>query len=117
MPLAGASGRKEPAQPAPASGDAETFARTYYDYLPDDTDRAYALLSSDYRARTSDAEYDGFWRTVSAVQVRGTRAVDDTTVDVELTYTTDDGGTEDETRRLWLTESGGRLVIADDTAL
>ena len=49
--------------------------------------------------------------------VRDTRVVDDTTVDVDITYTGSDGATEDETRRLYLEPAGDGWVIADDEAV
>ncbi len=42
--------------------------------------------------------------------------VDDSTVDVALTYVTADGR-EQETRRLYLTEADGGWAIADDEAV
>lgn len=108
----------------PETGDAEpdgggttadptVFAETYYGYLPDDTGSAYELLSSDYQAGVPRADYEAFWDTVESVEVSGVEVVDDTTVDVSLTYVTA-GGSEPETRRLYLAEDGGGLVIVDD---
>ena len=95
------------------TGDPSAFAETYYGYLPDDTGSAYQLLSPDYRAQMSQADYEAFWNTVESVQVDGVEVVDDTTVDVSLTYVTANGS-EPETRRLYLAESGDGLVIVDD---
>ena len=92
------------------------FAETYYGYLPDDTGSAYQLLSRDYQAQTSQEDYEAFWNTIESVRVSGVEAVDDTTVDVSLTYVTADGS-EPETRRLYLAESGDGWVIVNDEAV
>ncbi len=118
----------EPAQPtesptetatvAPAAGSSKAFAQEYYGLLPDDTRSAYDLLSPDYRAGLSYGEYDGFWSTIDGVEVRGASPVEGgTAVDVELTYTTSDGGTEDETRRLVLEQTAEGYLIAADAAV
>ena len=94
------------------TGDPTAFAQTYYGYLPDDPGSAYQLLSPDYRAQTSQADYEAFWSTVESVQVGGLEVVDDTTVDVSLTYVTANG-TEPETRRLYLaTSADGYVIVA-----
>ncbi len=100
---------------APAAGDVEAFGERYYGLLPDDTSSAYALLSPSYG--TTFGQYDGFWRTISDVSVRGVTAVDDSTVDVDLTYTSSDGTREDETRRLFLEATDDGYLIASDAAV
>ncbi|MCW2815457.1 MAG: Serine/threonine protein kinase [Nocardioides sp.] len=101
---------------APVAGDPAEFASGYYSLLPGDTASAYSLLSPDYQARTSQSSYAGFWNTVEGVTVRGTEVVNETTVDVLLTYSTANGS-EDETRRLYLEPAGDGWVIADDEAV
>ncbi len=107
----------EPPSPAgaPPSGSVEEFGGLYYGYLPTDTASAYALLAPSYGSTYQS--YQGFWRTISAVTVRDVTAVDETTVDVALTYTTTDGGTEDETRRLFLEQTDDGYLIVDDAAV
>jgi eukaryotic-like serine/threonine-protein kinase len=105
----------EPAEQDPPAGDVEAFGESYYALLPEDVESAYALLSSSYGS--SLADYQAFWRTISAVAVRDVTAVDDTTVDVDLTYTSTDGAVEDETRRLFLEQTDEGLRIADDAAV
>ena len=97
------------------SGDVEAFGTTYYGLLPDDTASAYELLSPSYGS--SYGAYDGFWRTISALEVRGVSAVDATTVDVDITYVDNDGGRQDETRRLFLEPTDDGYVIVDDAAV
>ncbi len=106
----------EPDDGDTTSEDPTAFAETYYAYLPDDPRSAYRLLSDDYRARVSRGDYEGFWNTVEDVEVGGVEMVDDSTVDVALTYVTANGR-EQETRRLYLTEADGGWVIADDEAV
>ncbi len=97
---------------APSAGDVEAFGELYYGLLPGDTESAYALLSPSYG--TSFEQYDGFWRTIGDVSVRGVTAVDDSTVDVDLTYTDSDGTSQDETRRLFLEATDeGYLIVSD----
>ncbi len=100
----------------PASpGDVEAFGARYYSLLPENTDAAYALLSPSYGS--SFGSYNGFWRTIAAVDVRGVTAVDETTVDVAITYTGRDGSTEDETRRLFLQPTEDGYAIVSDSAV
>ena len=101
---------------APQEGGAEpaAFVEDYYGHLPDDTETAWALLSKDMQDEVGGYDsYAGFWRTISAVQVEGTKPVDASTVDVELTYTSD-RGTEKETRRISLQPDGDSFVIVAD---
>jgi hypothetical protein len=55
------------------------------------------------------SRYQGFWRSIDSVQV-GTTSQQGDVVAVELTYNGDDT----ETRRLEVTRSDGRWVIAED---
>ena len=94
--------------------DPAAFVEDYYGHLPDDTETAWALLSKDMQDEVGGYDsYAGFWRTISAVQVEGTKPVDASTVDVELTYTSD-RGTEKETRRISLQPDGDSFVIVAD---
>ena len=105
-------------EPPPDAGDAGAFAEQYYGYLPDDTESAYDLLAPKYQDRTSYADYEGFWRTISAVEVDGTTPVEgQSAIDVTLTYTDSDGGTEGETRRLFLEQTDDGYLVADDQVL
>jgi hypothetical protein len=98
-------------EPVAPTGDVEEFGQTYYGLLPGDTASAYALLSPSYGS--SLADYQAFWSTIDGVTVRDVRAVDATTVDVDLTYLTD-GGEQDETRRLYLEQTDDGLLIVGD---
>ena len=105
-----------PSRSAPA-GDAAAFASSYYAQLPGNPEAAYEQLSPSYQQSTSFESYAGFWRTIDAVSVGSTSVADDgTTVDVELTYTTD-GSSQTETRRLFLDPAGNGFVIGDDEAV
>ncbi|VXC44907.1 serine/threonine-protein kinase [Nocardioides sp. AX2bis] len=106
----------ESTEPEP-TGDAAAFATSYYAQLPDNLEAAYSQLSPSYRSSTSFESYAGFWRTVDAVSVGSTTVADDgTTVDVQVTYTTD-GSSQTETRRLYLDPAGDGFVIGDDEAV
>lgn len=126
-PTTSAPPEPEPSSPSPSepesespsapTGDAAAFATSYYSQLPDNLEAAYAQLSPSYRQSTSFQSYAGFWRTIDDVSVGSTTVADDgTTVDVQVTYTTD-GGSQTETRRLYLDPAGDGFVIGDDEAV
>jgi hypothetical protein len=93
------------------------FVEYYYDFLPDDTDTAWSLLSPEAQQAIGSGSFRGFWATVDAVQVDATRPDGPDGVVVTLTYTTD-RGTEQETRRLHVGRAGGGyLITADDGAI
>jgi serine/threonine protein kinase len=109
----------KPKKNDPPNGDAslravEDFGQRYYALLPGDTEAAYELLSPSYGS--SFESYDAFWRTISGVEVRDVAAVDETTVDVSITYVKN-GSREDETRRLYLEQEGNSFVIVRDEAV
>ncbi len=106
-----------PAEPAPApagTGSKTKFVEGYYGVLPSDTETAWSLLSPDYQANAGSYEkYRGFWQTIDAVSVDDTEPAGPDAVDVTLTYT-DDGGTEQEVRRIYVERSGDGYLITDD---
>jgi hypothetical protein len=96
------------------SSDPVQFVEDYYSHLPDDTRTAWALLSPGMQDTVGGyGSYTGFWRTVEAVRVDTTTAVDQGVVDVRLTYTTS-RGIESETRRLRLVDGADGLQIDGD---
>ncbi|WP_296603776.1 serine/threonine-protein kinase [Nocardioides sp.] len=105
-----------PSEPAPVSGtDAEQFVRGYYAALPEDTQAGWDSLSPAFQDRIgSYGDYDGFWSTVSSVEVGETTAAGRDAVDVALTYTNQDGQVDEEVRRLFLTRDGDRYLVDDD---
>ncbi len=103
----------ETASPS-AAGSAEEFASTYYGYLPDDTSTGWRSLAPSLRASIGRGSYDGFWSTISAVEVEGVEEVEPGVVDVSLVYTNNDGTAEDEVHRLFLEPAGDGYLIVDD---
>ncbi|MEV7398228.1 protein kinase [Aeromicrobium sp. NPDC092404] len=96
------------------SSDPAQFVEDYYSLLPGDTKTAWALLSPGMQDTVGGyGSYAGFWRTVEAVRVDETTAVEEGVVDVRLTYTTS-RGVESETRRLRLVDGGKGLQIDGD---
>ena len=55
--------------------------------------------------------------SVGSVDTVSTGTVAGGAVEVSLTYTRQDGGTEDEVRRIAVEESGDGYVIAEDEAI
>ena len=99
--------------PAPA-GSAEQFASTYYGYLPSDTNAGWQSLSPSFQSSIGRGSYDGFWSTISAVEVTGSEEVEPGVVDVSLIYTKADGTTVGEVHRLYLEQAGDVYLIVDD---
>jgi hypothetical protein len=95
----------------------EQFVTDYYALLPDDTRRAWELLSEEMQSEVgSYGSYQGFWRTVEAVTVDDTAAESEDTVSVDLTYTTSDG-TQSETRVITVEDTGdGPQITGDQVA-
>lgn len=97
-----------------AASSPEQFVVDYYSLLPDDTEAAWPLLGPAVQAEIGSYEdYDGFWRTIDAVEVTGTETEGEQTVLVTLSYTSG-GGSESEQRRLGLERDGDGWVIATD---
>lgn len=97
------------ADPADAGGQA-AFVEDYYAGLPGDTESGYERLAPSYRSQTSFQSYDGFWSTIDDVAVQGTAPAGPAAVDVTLVY----DGSQQETRRITLEESGESWLIVDD---
>jgi serine/threonine protein kinase len=95
------------------TGDPATLVAEYYSYLPDDTETSWQMLSPQLQNEVGRGSYEGFWASVSDVRVDDVTAARDGAVLVTLTYTTS-RGTEQETRRLIVSEAGGSLLISGD---
>jgi serine/threonine protein kinase len=105
-----------PSEEAPSddADSAEQFVADYYALLPDDTSSAWELLSADMQAEVGSLDdYEAFWATVDSVSVNDTTSAEPNSVDVALTYVTDEGS-EDETRRLDLQDQGDGFLIVGD---
>jgi hypothetical protein len=98
-----------------AGGSAQQFVRSYYAALPSDTRTAWAALSPGFQDRIGGyGSYQGFWSTISRVSTDRTRPAGRRAVDVSLTYTRNDGGTESEVRRLFLERHGSGYLVTGD---
>jgi hypothetical protein len=71
------------------------------------------MLSPQLQNEVGRGSYEGFWASVSDVRVDDVTAAGDGAVLVTLTYSTS-RGTEQETRRLIVSEAGGSLLISGD---
>ena len=101
--------------PAPGAKSPRGFVSGYYAALPDDTESAWARLTSGFQSEVgSYDDYEGFWSTIRDVSVDGTEPAGRRAVDVTLTYTDSDGGTEREVRRIFLERSSGEMLISGD---
>jgi serine/threonine protein kinase len=111
----GGSGTSSGSDPSGASPDAEQFVGDYYAALPEDTRSGWSSLTPGFQDEIgSYGDYQGFWRTISSVEVTDTRSAGDNAVDVDLTYTKSDGSSEDEARRIYLEPSGDDYLISGD---
>ncbi len=96
-------------------GSAQQFVRSYYSALPSDTRSSWSALSPGFQDKIGGyGNYRGFWSTISDVSTGRTRPVGGNAVDVSLTYTRNDGGTESEVRRLFLERHGSGYLITGD---
>lgn len=101
--------------PAPGAKSPQGFVSDYYAALPDDTESAWSRLTSGFQSEIgSYDDYQGFWSTIRDVSVDSTDPAGRRAVDVTLTYTDSDGGTEREVRRIFLERSSGEMLISGD---
>ena len=99
----------EPTQGA-SGGEAVGLVEDYYAVLPGDRDAGWATLSPSLQQQIGRDSYDGFWSTISTVDIVAIQDVGGGSVDVTLTY---DGGSR-ETRRIDVGRVGGELRIVGD---
>ena len=94
----------------------ETFVRDYYAAAPGGSDEAWAMLGPGEKEQGRGA-YDGFWRTISSVDVTSAQARPGSkTVDVTLVYRTTGGGTSTERKVEELVSDGdGGYLLQSDT--
>jgi serine/threonine protein kinase len=104
-----------PRESSVSGSDAETFVSSYYAALPADTQAGWSSLSPAFQEEIgSYASYRGFWQSLADVEVTGAQPAGSGAVDVSLTYTRSDGGSEDEVRRIFVEQSGDGFVITGD---
>ena len=105
----------DPSESAAPSGTPAQFAERYYGVLPDGTEAGWSMLTPGFQRQIGGYDdYRGFWSTIDSVSVDETAPAGPDAVDVTLTYTSGDGGTEQEVRRLHLERGGDGYRIADD---
>jgi serine/threonine protein kinase len=97
-----------------AAGSPEAFVEDYYAVLPDDTETGWSMLTPGFQSEVgSYGDYEGFWSTIDSVTVEDVQAAGPDAVDTTLVYTTD-GSSEQEVRRIELTETDGSYLISGD---
>ncbi|SEQ39351.1 serine/threonine-protein kinase [Microlunatus flavus] len=107
--------------PTPTEGSGEPTARElsaaitrYYGLVPDDTDEAWGLMTSDYQRTKSGGRqaYERFWGQVDDVKVSKVKADPPSRVEATLTY--DRGGSVSVERTTFrMVRDDGILKIAD----
>ena len=97
----------------PTAQELADAVTTYYGLVPDDTDRAWDLLTAAYQRSPSGgrSSYDAFWRQVQSVKISNVDATPPSRVDATLTYRRS-GGTSVERTEFHLVRDGGVLKIA-----
>jgi eukaryotic-like serine/threonine-protein kinase len=110
----GATNTPEAGSDVNSASSREDFVADYYAVLPDDTETGWSLLTPGFQREVgSFAEYDGFWSTIDSVTVEDVKAVGPDAVATTLVYTTD-GSSEQEVRRIELTETDDGYLISGD---
>jgi len=110
----GASNTPDAGSNANAAGSPEAFVEDYYAALPDDTETGWSQLTPGFQREVgSYGDYQGFWSTIDSVTVEDVQAAGPDAVDTTLVYTTD-GSSEQEVRRIELTETDGGYLISGD---
>lgn len=104
---------------SPTAAELTRAISSYYALLPQDTDRAWPLMTTGYQLNHAGgrASYERFWNLFSNVTTSNVRVVAPSTVEAMLTYTTTSGGTIRELTSYGLVEDGGILKIASSRVL
>ncbi len=114
----GASVGPAPTSVAPIDGHAAMVAavRDYYGIVPGNPAAGWARLGPEQqRSSGGYTAYQGFWSTISAVQVTGATAVDDDTVRATLVFFPQGRAPVRETHDLGMVQgSGGAWLINSD---
>jgi eukaryotic-like serine/threonine-protein kinase len=86
----------------------------YYAVLPDDTETGWSMLSPGFQSEVGRGSYDGFWSTIDSVSVEDAQPAGPDAVDTTLVYQKNDGTSDQEVRRIELTETDGSYLISGD---
>ena len=118
------SGSPSPSPSSSASGtptaaELEDAVTTYYGLVPDDTDAAWPLLTSNYQRTTSGGRqsYDRFWGQVESVKIGNVDATPPSRVDATITYRRSSGTAVERTQFRLVREDDGTLKIDGSTVL
>jgi serine/threonine protein kinase len=97
-----------------ASNDLGMFITNYYALLPGHLNQAWALLGAQYRVKVGGfGAFQGFYQTISSVQVPSVRIDGPHTATATLVFTRDDGTTSVERWQFDVAMDGMSLVIQD----
>ncbi|WP_246281767.1 serine/threonine-protein kinase [Fodinicola acaciae] len=96
-----------------ASGLLESVVTRYYGLVPDDLDRAWAMLGPRLQAQGRKA-YDNFWQRVNDVRIVTPPRAADSEVTVTIEYNYDGKGAFREQHRLGMITRSGRPLIDSD---
>jgi serine/threonine protein kinase len=102
----------------PTAAQLEDVITTYYGLVPDDTDRAWPMLTANYQRTTSGGRqsYEQFWKQVDRVSVSKVKADPPSTVVATVTYRRG-GQVAVERTSFRLVEDDGVLKIAGSSVL
>jgi hypothetical protein len=108
------------ASASPATATRLSSAITdYYALLPDDTARAWPLLTAAYQSRTAGGRdsYEGFWSEIDDVSVSDVEAAAPDRVVATVTYSRDNGQVDIERTSYRMVDEGGVLKITASEVL
>jgi hypothetical protein len=94
----------------------ESFVRSYYDDVTQDTNRTWKRLSPKMqRFASGRASYDDFWKTIAKVMVNKTRAdASNKSAVANLTFTSRNGRTSTENHQFTFVNDRGDYLIDSD---
>ncbi len=103
----------------PTAAELAAAVRTYYGLVPDDTDKAWPLLTARYQSGTAGGRgsYEDFWDGIEEVSVRQVRGTPPGDAEAVVTYTYDDDRVVRERTAYRLVEQDGVLKIDGSTVL
>lgn len=99
--------------------DLATAIEDYYDLVPDDTDGAWRLMTTDYQQNHAEGRdsYEQFWSPVDKVEAEDITAAPPGKVQARIVYTYQDGTVTAEVTSFVLVQEDGVLKVADSTVI
>ena len=107
---------QEPPRSGGAGGRGAVVQR-YFGTVPGDTDSGWQMLTPSFQQEVGRTDYEAFWASVSSVQLGTVTPARDSAVDVEITYTFDDGSAYVEQQRIYLARADSGWLIDGDEVL